>query len=108
MQLRTCRQAPVPLLEGRERALPLPVPPLPQGRVPISLHQQKLAKQVQPPASESEKLIPIKGPAECGLILQTIGLRIEARIKVYNLDRDQPAALLAAASPFAPRLFVEE
>lgn len=53
-------------------------------------------------ASESEKLIPIKGAAGSDLVSQTIGLCIEASIKVYKLDRDEPALLLAAASPFTP------
>lgn len=61
-----------------------------------------LTKCLQPLASELEKLIPIKGATEGGLILQTIGLCIEASIKVYKLDRDQPALLLTAASPFTP------
>ena len=61
-----------------------------------------LAQRLQPLASELEKLIPVKGAADSGLVFQAIGLCIEASIKVYKLNRDQPALLLAAASPFTP------
>lgn len=61
-----------------------------------------LSKCLQPLASALEKLIPIKGATESGLVLQTTGLWIEASIKVYKLDRGQPALLLTAASPFTP------
>lgn len=77
--------------------------PTPRAQVSCRLlHSEMLAKRLQPLASELEKLIPVKGAAESGLVLQAIGLCIEASIKVYKLDRDQPALLLAAASPFTP------
>lgn len=75
-----------------------------------------LAKQVQPLASELEKPIPIKGPAESGLISQAIGLRIGESTDVYKPDRSQLADHCrsqcrclspAAAAPFIRQLFVE-
>ena len=84
-------------MEGRKRS------PQPRSYSSLSSAPSADADQAHSAsASESEKLIPIKGAAGSDLVSQTIGLCIEASIKVYKLDRDEPALLLAAASPFTP------